>query len=135
MSFLTAFTLRLTDLPPSAVPQAAEFLDAQPLSKGKTEKTKKKKNAAKSTPQLDGSGFMTLPAPTTQNGSPAPVATSTGSPAPRPGFSRIASVAEPAPSSKEGTPVPSDRTKLVIGLGAKRKAAGEHADSPPPKRR
>ena len=44
MSFLTALTLRLTDVPPSAVPQAAEFLDAQPLSKGKTEKTKKKKN-------------------------------------------------------------------------------------------
>ena len=78
---------------------------------------------------------MTLPAPAapqTGSGSPAP---SGGSPAPRPGFSRIASVAEPAPSSKEGTPVPSDRTKLVIGLGAKRKAAGEHADSPPPKRR
>ena len=125
--------------PSSAVPQAAEFLDAQPLSKGKTEKTKKKKNAAKaSTPQLDASGFMTLPAPATQNGSPAPAgvgASAGGSPAPRPGFSRITSVAEPAPSSKEGTPVPSDRTKLVIGLGAKRKAAGEHADSPPPKRR
>ncbi|KZT73696.1 SART-1 protein [Daedalea quercina L-15889] len=122
-----------------AVPQAAEFLDAQPLSKGKTEKAKKKKNAAKaSTPQLDSSGFITLPAPTTQNGSPVPSAivagpsTSNGSPAPRPGFSRISNVAE---SPKEGTPVPSDRTKLIIGLGAKRKATGEHMDSPPPKRR
>ncbi|KAH9917845.1 SART-1 protein [Fomitopsis serialis] len=126
-----------------AVPQAAEFLDAQPLSKGKTEKTKKKKNATtSSTPQLDSSGFMTLPAPTTQNGSPAPLAvvsgapsTSNGSPAPRPGFSRISSVAEPAQSSKEGTPVSSDRMKFSIGLGAKRKATGDPVDSPPPKRR
>lgn len=120
------------------MPQAAEFLDAQPLSKGKTEKAKKKKNAAKSsTPQLDSSGFMTLPAPATQIGSPAGIgaSTSNGSPAPRPGFSRISSVAQPAPSSKEGTPVPSDHTRLVIGLGAKRKATGEHMDSPPPKRR
>ncbi|TFY60449.1 hypothetical protein EVJ58_g5150 [Rhodofomes roseus] len=121
-----------------AVPQAAEFLDAQPLSKGKTEKTKKKKNATKvSTPQLDSSGFMTLPAPTTHNGSPAPSgvagasSTSNGSPAPRPGFSRISRAVEPSP--KEGTPL--DRTKFVIGLGAKRKASGEPLDSPPPKRR
>ncbi|KZT00800.1 SART-1 protein [Laetiporus sulphureus 93-53] len=128
-----------------AVPQAAEFLDAQPLSKGKTEKRNKKKNAAKSsTPQLDSSGFMTLPAPMangspTLMGSPAIISgaspTSTGSPAPRPGFSRISAAAEPFAYSKEGTPVPSDRTKLVIGLGAKRKAVGEAAGSPPPKKR
>ena len=76
---------------------------------------------------------MTLPAPAapqTGSGSPAP---SGGSPAPRPGFSRIASAAEPA--SKEGTPGMADRTRLVIGLGAKRKALGDHVDSPPPKRR
>lgn len=128
--------LGMTDGPPSAVPQAAEFLDAQPLSKGKTEKAKKKKNAGKSsTPQVDLSGFMILPAPAAHIGSPAQSGISNGSPAPRPGFSRISSVAQPAPSSKEGTPAASDRTRLVIGLGAKRKAAGDHLDSPPPKRR
>lgn len=126
-----------------AVPQAAEFLDAQPLSKGKTEKKNKKKNAGKvSTPQLDAGGFMIVPAPLA-SGSPLPIdspalasaSTSKDSPAPRPGFSRISSVAEPVDSSKGGTPVPSDRTKLVIGLGTKRKANGEAQGSPPPKRR
>lgn len=127
-----------------AVPQAAEFFDSQPLSKGKTEKKNKKKNANKaSTPQID-SGFMTLPALTpngnsTLSGSPAVISgapsTIDGSPAPRPGFSRISAAMEPFNSSKEGTPVSTDRTKVVIGLGSKRKATGEAMDSPPPKRR
>ncbi|EMD31320.1 hypothetical protein CERSUDRAFT_119882 [Gelatoporia subvermispora B] len=127
-----------------AVPQAAEFLDAQPLSKGKTEKKKEKKKNAdkKSTSQVDSTGFITLPAPMPNGGSPAlgsvlPSGSQTnasGSPAPRPGFSRISTMAELAESPR-GTPVPSDRTKLVIGLSNKRKATGELQGSPPPKRR
>ncbi|KAI8980187.1 SART-1 protein [Trametes punicea] len=121
-----------------AVPQLADFLDSQPLTKSKTEKKKeKKKQTEKSaTPQLDSSGFMTLPAPAFNGGSPAPGAASTsnGSPAPRPGFSRISSVAEPE-TPKESTPVPVERSKVVIGLGTKRKATTEAQDSPPAKRR
>ena len=121
--------------PNRAVPQAAEFFDSQPLTKGKTEKKNKKKQSGKeSTPQLDATGFMTLPAPVLNGGSPAPGASTNGSPAPRPGFSRISSVVD-VETPKEGTPVPSERTKVVIGLGAKRKAAGEPQGTPPPKRR
>ncbi|KAJ8579628.1 SART-1 protein, partial [Rhizopogon salebrosus TDB-379] len=53
-----------------AVPQASEFLDPQPLSKGKTEKTKsKKKDSGKggAGQSLDSTGFMTLPAPQMQS--------------------------------------------------------------------
>ncbi|CAL1716230.1 unnamed protein product [Somion occarium] len=125
----------------SAVPQAAEFLDTQPLSKGKTEKKHKKKIAEKaSTPQLD-SGFITLPAPMINGGFASPsipsgaASTTTGSPAPRPGFSRISSAAVNfEPTSQGGTPVPTDRSKLVIGLG-KRKAGEEPHGTPPYKRR
>lgn len=125
----------------SAVPQAAEFLDPQPLSKGKTEKKNKKKNAEKQlTSQLDAPVFMTVPVPVA-NGSASPAAVSgaasasNGSPAPRPGFSRISSAVIEAESSKGGTPVPADRSKVVIGLGTKRKAGEESRDTPPPKRR
>ncbi|KAI0359885.1 SART-1-domain-containing protein [Trametes cingulata] len=107
-----------------AVPQFADFLDRQPLTKGKTEKKKEKKNKQSekgSTPQLDLTGFMTLPAPALNGGSPAPGSASNGSPAPRPGFSRIASVVE-SETPKELTPVPAERSKVMIGLGAKRKA-------------
>ncbi|KAI0342863.1 SART-1 protein [Trametopsis cervina] len=116
-----------------AVPQASEFLDPQPLSKGKTEKKNKKKNAEKNAgPQLDSTGFMTLPAPATY--SPAP-ASGGGSPAPRPGFSRISSNMVDVSSPRDaGTPVPADRTKVVIGLN-KRKAGEELSGTPPPKRR
>ncbi|OJT11466.1 U4/U6.U5 tri-snRNP-associated protein 1 [Trametes pubescens] len=117
-----------------AVPQFGDFLDSQPLTKGKTEKKKEKKKSDKgATPQLDSTGFMTLPAPVLNNGSPAG-STSNGSPAPRPGFSRIASVVE-SDTPKESTPVPSERLRVAFGLGTKRKAAGEATDSPPPKRR
>ncbi|KAI0367756.1 SART-1 protein [Pilatotrama ljubarskyi] len=120
-----------------AVPQLADFLDSQPLTKGKTEKKKEKKNKQSdkgSTPQLDSTGFMTLPAPgpALNGGSPAPG--SNGSPAPRPGFSRIASVVE-SDTPKESTPVPAERSKVVIGLGTKRKATTEAQDSPPAKKR
>lgn len=121
-----------------AVPQAAEFLDAQPLAKGKTEKKKEKKGKHKAgTPQPDAAGgFITLPASASYNGSPAPASgaasASGGSPAPRPGFSRIASSAVEVETPKEGTPVPADRTKVVIGLN-KRKAGEDAAGTPPPK--
>ncbi|KAF7330588.1 U4/U6.U5 tri-snRNP-associated protein 1 [Mycena venus] len=61
-----------------AVPQAAEFFDAQPLSKGKTDKGKKKKEGKGGSQQAE-SGFMTLPAPQMQtllasaNASPVPL--------------------------------------------------------------
>ena len=131
----------------SAVPQAAEFLDTQPLSKGKTEKKNKKKNAAEkaSTPQLDSTGFITLPAPASNfnsgslSGTASPALQaggSNGSPAPRPGFSRISSAVVDTESPREGTPVAGaiERGKLVIGLG-KRKAGEEAFGTPPPKRR
>ncbi|KAH8099921.1 SART-1 protein [Cristinia sonorae] len=117
-----------------AVPQAAEFLDAQPLSKGKTEKKNKKKNNGQAS-QLDSTGFITLPAPMTNSGLASPaVGSANGSPAPRPGFSRITSTAVDVNTSNGGTPVLVDRTKVVIGLG-KRKAADEGSGTPPPKRR
>ncbi|KAI0322600.1 SART-1-domain-containing protein [Amylostereum chailletii] len=121
-----------------AVPQASEFLDPQPLSKGKTEKSKGKKKAAQKniTQTLDG-GFMTLPAPQlSYNGtgsmSPAPMDTATGSPIPRPGFSRIASAAVNETMSGNGTPT-ADRTKVTFGFGTKRKADEEASGTPPPK--
>lgn len=131
----------LTDIIFRAVPQASEFLDAQPLSKGKTEKAKKKKEASKA--QAMDTGFITLPAPQAQlisNGnSPGPsglssgIPSSTGSPAPsKPGFSRISSAVDSP--AQGGTPVPSDRSKVAFGFGAKRKA-GEDAHDPPPSKR
>jgi len=59
-----------------------------------------------------------------------------GSPAPRAGFSRIgAAIDSPAPTSQGGTPVPSDRAKVTIGLGIKRKADEEPVGSPHSKQR
>ncbi|KAG6817334.1 hypothetical protein H0H87_009932 [Tephrocybe sp. NHM501043] len=130
-----------------AVPQAADFLDAQPLSKGKTEKTKKKKEG-KGAQQVADTGFMTVPAPqahslTLANGgdSPAPSGFSpivshsnSASPAPRPGFSRISSAVD-TPTSQSGTPVPAERSKVAFGFGTKRKAGEEALGPPPPKRR
>ncbi|OBZ72567.1 hypothetical protein A0H81_07959 [Grifola frondosa] len=103
-----------------AVPQAAEFLDAQPLTKGKTEKKNKKKNAEKNAaPQLSipfwrrfDEQWLTRSA------------------------SRVLRIsASEVETPKGGTPVPTDRTKVVIGLGMKRKATTEAQDSPPSKRR
>ncbi|KIJ62825.1 hypothetical protein HYDPIDRAFT_156925 [Hydnomerulius pinastri MD-312] len=131
-----------------AVPQASEFLDPQPLSKGKTEKSKsKKKDATKSNASstLDSTGFITLPAPQANGSiaaSPAPSGFSSvlpmngsGSPAPaaKPGFSRISSAADTPFQS--GTPVPGERTKVAFGFGSKRKAAEDFLDAPPTKRR
>ncbi|KAG2367861.1 SART-1 family-domain-containing protein [Suillus spraguei] len=130
-----------------AVPQASEFLDPQPLSKGKTEKAKsKKKDSGKAGASLlESTGFMTLPAPHLQSHlnsqSPAPsgfssVIPPSGSNSPpvmKPGFSRISSAADTP--TQTGTPVPSDRTKVAFGFGAKRKAAEDFMDPPPSKRR
>lgn len=131
-----------------AVPQASEFLDPQPLSKGKTEKTKsKKKDSGKAggAPLLESTGFMTLPAPHLQSHfnsqSPAasgfssviPPSGSNSPPVMKPGFSRISSAADTP--TQTGTPVTSDRTKVAFGFGSKRKAAEDFMDQPPSKRR
>jgi U4/U6.U5 tri-snRNP-associated protein 1 len=131
----------MSDVSHSAVPQAAEFLDAQPLSKGKTEKTKsKKKDPSKPTTKTLDNGFMTVPAPqASYNGSagtsPAPSlpGTETGSPAPRPGFSRITStvVSDAVSISGSGTPVSAERSKVAFGFTAKRKAGEEASGTPP----
>jgi U4/U6.U5 tri-snRNP-associated protein 1 len=123
-----------------AVPQAAEFLDAQPLSKGKTEKTKnKKKDTSKSTNKTIDNGFMTVPAPQASYndsiGSPVPSlpGTETGSPAPRPGFSRITSAVVSDVVSGSGSPVAGERSKVAFGFSSKRKAGEDAAGTPPPK--
>ncbi|KAG9315349.1 SART-1 family-domain-containing protein [Chiua virens] len=126
-----------------AVPQASEFLDPQPLSKGKTEKTKsKKKEAAKAAaPQsLDSTGFIILPAPHANdsvNASPMPSGFSSvndsGSPVPsKPGFSRISSAVDTP--SQSSTPV-TERTKVAFGFGAKRKVAEDFLDVEPAAKR
>lgn len=128
----------------SAVPQAAEFVDVQPLTKGKTEKTKKKKegrNAQQGAVAAE-SGFMTLPAPQVHlqangelgGGSPVVSHSNSASPAPRAGFSRISSAVD-TPTSQSGTPVPSERLKVAFGFGVKRKAGEEAHGTPPTKRR
>jgi U4/U6.U5 tri-snRNP-associated protein 1 len=125
----------------SAVPQAAEFLDAQPLSKGKTEKAKsKKKDAGKLTNKTLDNGFMTVPAPQASyndspGNSPAPSlpGTEPGSPAPRPGFSRITSTVVSDPVSGSGTPVSGERSKVAFGFSSKRKAGEDATGTPPPK--
>ena len=132
-TFLFLLLLILTALC-RAVPQASEFLDAQPLAKGKTEKTKKKKEG-KIAQKSAESGFMTVPAPQLHlmsNGtSPGPSMST--SPAPKPGFSRISTMVDSP--SQEGTPAPGERPKVAFGLGAKRKADEEATATPPSKRR
>ena len=135
----------------SAVPQVAEFLDVQPLSKGKTEKAKKKKEAKAALQQhseLSSHGFITLPAGTqhvlggdgiTPTGSSSSTPAN-ASPAPRPGFARISSTIVDSRDNGSGTGTPlsnglDGRTKVAFGFGSKRKAGSEHEDSPPPKRR
>ena len=140
----------LTNIVSSAVPQAAEFLDVQPLSKGKTEKAKKKKEAKAAQQQNSelSNGFITLPAGTqhilggdgiTPTGS-SPSTPANASPAPRPGFARISSTVVESKDGGSGTGTPlsnglDGRTKVAFGFGSKRKAGNEHEDSPPPKRR
>ncbi|KAJ3744396.1 SART-1 family-domain-containing protein [Lentinula detonsa] len=119
-----------------AVPQVADFLDAQPLSKGKTEKMKKKKETKSAKAAME-SGIMTLPGPLANGDSPAPSGFasvgSNGSPGPRAGFSRISSTVDI--SAQSGTATPGERSKVVFGFGTKRKADEEATGSPPAKRR
>ncbi|KAK1217255.1 hypothetical protein PQX77_020104 [Marasmius sp. AFHP31] len=120
-----------------AVPQVADFIETQPLSKGKTEKMKKKKESKDAKAAME-SGIMNLPTPMvslSNGGSPGPsgFTSAGGSPAPRAGFSRISSAAEP--SSQGGSPAPGERSKVAFGFGTKRKAGEEPAGSPPAKRR
>jgi U4/U6.U5 tri-snRNP-associated protein 1 len=110
-------------------------LDHQPLAKGKTEKTKKKKEG-KNAQNSAEAGFMTVPAPQlhlmTNGNSPGPSASV--SPVPKPGFSRISTMVDNAPS-QEGTPGPGERPKVAFGLGTKRKADIEDAIATPPSKR
>lgn len=123
-----------------AVPAAAEFLDSQPLSKGgKTERARKKKESKNQQQVVDSTGFITLPAPMPSASvmeSPA-LTPSSASPAPRPGFARITSSAVDTNDSGHSTPIQNgdSRTKVAFGFAMKRKAGGDHQDSPPPKRR
>ena len=129
---------RLSNFRRSAVPQAADFFDAQPLGKGKTEKAKQKKEKKNPT-KTEENGFMTVPAPSlnlTANvirDTPGPSASA--SPAPRAGFTRIATTSVVEPSSVGGTPVPESRPKVAFGLGTKRKAGDEAPGTPPSKRK
>ncbi|KAK7033142.1 SART-1 family-domain-containing protein [Favolaschia claudopus] len=123
-----------------AVPQAAEFFDAQPLSKSKTDKGKKKKDGKGGAMQQEEGGFMTLPAPQMQNllasanASPIPLSSgiNSSSPAPKPGFSRISSMVDSHEQVREGSV---ERSKVTIGFGTKRKAGEAAEGTPPPKRR
>ena len=121
-----------------AVPQAAEFLDPPTLSKGKTEKTKKKKESAKekSPGVVDMTGFTALPPsrPLSASGSPAPgQLRNSQSPAPSMMKSSFSRVTED--TSERSTPVPSERTKFAFGFGVKRKLGEEGVDTPPLKKR
>jgi U4/U6.U5 tri-snRNP-associated protein 1 len=81
---------------------------------------------------------MTVPAPipsSISNGGLSGVNSTSGSPAPRAGFSRIGAAVDSPSASQGGTPVPSDRAKVTIGLGVKRKAQDEAPGSPAPKQR
>ncbi|KAI9439970.1 SART-1 protein [Lactarius indigo] len=101
-----------------AVPQVAEFLDAQPLSKGKTEKVKsKKKDASKSTNKTLDNWLHDCACSTSrcQSRRPSFPGTETGSPAPRPGFSRITSTVVSDVASGSGTPVSTERSREASG--------------------
>ncbi|EIW83719.1 SART-1-domain-containing protein [Coniophora puteana RWD-64-598 SS2] len=101
-----------------AVPQAAEFLEPQPLSKGKTEKTKSKKKGADKASNAQGAngstgGFMTVPAPLT-------VHSTTASDSPGSGFASIVSEAgtganSPAPAGPKKSGF--SRISSAVGSG------------------
>ena len=112
-------------------------MDAQPLAKGKTEKTKKKKEG-KNAQNSAEAGFMTVPAPQlhlmTNGNENSPGLSASVSPAPKPGFSRISTMVDNTPS-QDGTPVPGERPKVAFGLGTKRKADAEDVIATPPSKR
>lgn len=114
-----------TNLFHSAVPQMAEFLDTQPLSKGKTEKAKNKKAKKNGGPSGTGDDALTaLPA--------SALTPLSGSPAPRAGFSRVGSTMEAASTSRDGTPGANERTKVAFGFGTKRKVEDDGLGSGSP---
>lgn len=110
------------------MPQAAEFLDAPVLSKGKTERKKAKKANAKDNAAEAGP----LTGIVGRDFSPAVDGRGSNSPAPsmmKPSFSQVSE-----PISGPGTPTSAnDRTKFAFGFGMKRKA--EENGSGPSKRR
>ena len=112
-------------------------MDAQPLAKGKTEKTKKKKEGKNAQNSVE-TGFMTVPAPQlhlmTNGNENSPGLSASVSPAPKPGFSRISTMVDNTPS-QDGTPVPGERPKVAFGLGTKRKADAEDVIATPPSKR
>lgn len=118
------------------MPQATDFLEPQPLSKGKTEKTKKKREGKGKGAAEDNGDFITLPAPQLHlmDAAGPSIGSASGSPAPRAGFSRIGSVAVDTPSPG-ATPGSNERSKVAFGFGTKRKATDEGAGTPPSKRR
>ncbi|KAL5526607.1 hypothetical protein ACEPAF_8331 [Sanghuangporus sanghuang] len=116
------------------VPQATEFLEPPTLSKGKTEKTKKKKNAAKeqAAAAVDMTGFTSIPPSRPLSSSPGPGRNS-NSPAPSMMKSSFSQVSEPV--SETATPVSGERTKVAFGFSTKRKATEDGLGTPPAKRR
>lgn len=124
----------------SAVPQDGNYIDIQPLAKGKTEKQKKKKESKNAAQKAaEAAAFMPLGGmapvqPLSNRGSPVPSGSAGASPAPRPGFSRISSAAGvETPISQGGTPVgEKERSRVTFGL--KRKAGEEAMGSPAKKR-
>ncbi|KAF8739411.1 hypothetical protein AX14_009782 [Amanita brunnescens Koide BX004] len=124
-----------------AVPQDGDYIDVQPLAKGKTEKQKKKKESKNAAQKAaEAAAFMPLGGmapvqiqPLSNGGSPAPTGSAGASPAPRPGFSRISAAGADTPISQGGTPVgEKERSKVTFGL--KRKAGEEVVGSPAKKR-
>ncbi|EPQ54376.1 hypothetical protein GLOTRDRAFT_106644 [Gloeophyllum trabeum ATCC 11539] len=126
-----------------AVPQAEAFLDTAQLSKGKTEKQKaKRKEKESKTAAHQEQGFITLPAPTSNGASPAPItpviasgaaSTHADSPAPKPGFRSIAPASTPMDAADGKVNGSGERMKVALSL--KRKAGDELRDSPQPKKR
>jgi len=98
--------------------------------KGKSKKLEKRPDTAGIT--SDAQEAVTLPAPQTATTSSDP---NRGSSAPKPGFSRISiSAVEHSFTSKDGTLVPGDCTKVAFGFAMKRKADGDLMETLPPKR-
>ncbi|KZT56921.1 SART-1 protein [Calocera cornea HHB12733] len=127
-----------------AVPQAADVLDREALTKKPKEKTKKESSKlSQSFTNGDPHGLINVTLPTSANlpGSPANFSTEVSpSPGPerfmRPAFARLTSVepSQSAPGSGGASPlVNGERTKVAFGL--KRKAADEGEGTPPSKRR
>ena len=131
------------------MPQATEFLDA-PLTK-KNNKAKKKDLTKKEhvsditgfttnspVPVLGADTMVSIPSGASGaiiSGEPTVAVSTSGSPGPRSGFTRIGGDVS-ASGSAPGTPAPEDRGKVQFGFSAigKRKAEDDHS-GPTPKRR